>query len=179
MIFFGVETEIFGWLLLWSMLVIYLAGRDLDRIRRSLQARRLNRLARGKYGKQGIMVCMITESAVIIPWWGTLASPLLCFKEDVPPCSVLVVPFYVVSFYYLTLTGLSYSAFRGRWTNSSSLSVSLLPQSSGGAVTCSVLFCLFLPHVYSQSMPSPPSFVWVTALCHCSSLLQVFYIWND
>lgn len=64
--------------------------------------------------EQGIMVCMITESTVIIPWCGALASPLLCCKEDVTPCPVLLVPFYFVSFYYFRLSGPFYSAFRAR-----------------------------------------------------------------
>lgn len=69
--------------------------------------------------EQGIMACMITENTVIIPWWGALASQLLCFKEDVTPCPILVVPFYSVSFYYLRLAGSLYLAFRGRWKHSS------------------------------------------------------------
>lgn len=65
--------------------------------------------------EQGIMVCMITESTVIIPWWGALASQVLCCKEAVIPCPILVVLFYIVSFYYLKLRDMFYVAFRGRW----------------------------------------------------------------
>lgn len=37
------------------------------------------------------MVCMTTESTVIIPWWAALASQVLCCKEAVTPCPILVV----------------------------------------------------------------------------------------
>lgn len=65
--------------------------------------------------EQGIMVCMTTESTVIIPGWGALASQVLCCKEAVTPCPILVVLFYVVSFYYLKLRDMFYSTFRGWW----------------------------------------------------------------
>lgn len=59
------------------------------------------------------MVCMITESTVIIPWWAALASQVLCCKEAVTPCPILVVLVYIVGFYYLKLRDMFYS-FRGR-----------------------------------------------------------------
>lgn len=65
--------------------------------------------------EQGIMVCMITESTVKMPWWGALASQVMWRKEAVTLCPILVALVYIDSFCYLKLRDMFYFTFRGGW----------------------------------------------------------------
>lgn len=153
------------------------AGLGLDRISRSSQDRRLTLLVRGKYGGAGIVVWAITESSVVTPSWGALASQSLCFKEDVNPCPILVVPFHFRNFCCLGLTDLFCSAFRGRWKILSPLFVLLhsLPEELG--IFSFISPWLFSPDVYSEVMFSS------LFLCVVDGFVPLFFIiaktiWN-
>lgn len=93
---------------------VYLAGQGLDRISRSLQDRRLNRLVRGKYGRAGDRGVHDLRKYCDNTLVRSLGIAVAVFKEEVTPCPILVCPLYFVSFYYLRLSDWFYLAFGGR-----------------------------------------------------------------
>lgn len=64
--------------------------------------------------EQGIMVCMITESTVIIPWWGVLASQVLCCRGSNPlsHSGGSILHCWLLLF---KLRDMFYSTSKGRW----------------------------------------------------------------
>lgn len=119
--------------------------------------------------------CGRSQSTLITPCWGALALQSLCFREDVNPCPILVVPFYFHNFCYLGLTDLFCSAFRGRFSHRYSFSSTVFQRNEEFLVLFFPDFFLLMSTLKSCS---PPFF-----LCVGDGFVPLFFIiaktiWN-